>query len=118
MKPGGDLDERTHSITNRHINVNGGINDLHQVWGNRVVAYNNSIQSGRSQVARYSFQMPSVADRSVTLTAMVKYRRFDQHFIHFGMGRSSSSRDTAMTASAASNFAEGVTDQHLGAKTA
>ena len=85
VKPGGDLDERAHSFTNRLINVNGGINDLHQVWDNRVVAYNNSIQSGRSQIVRYSFHMPSVAGATVTLTATIKYRRFDQHFIDFGM---------------------------------
>ncbi len=83
----GELDEHAHSFTNRLINVKGGINDLHQVWNNRVVAYNNSIQSGRSQVVRYSFRMPANADGAVTLTATIKYRRFDQHFIDFGMGK-------------------------------
>ena len=87
IKPDGDLDERAHSFTNRLINVNGGINDLHQVWDNRVVAYNNSIQSGRSQVMRYTFQMPTSVTGQVILTATVKYRRFDQHFVDFGMGK-------------------------------
>lgn len=85
LKPSGDLDPEAHSFTNRLINVNGGLNDLHQVWNNRVVAYNNTIQSGRSQVVRYTFTMPSDAAGSVTVTATVKYRRFDQHFIDFGM---------------------------------
>ena len=44
-----------------------------------------TIQSGRSQVVRYGFTMPSDASGSVTVTATVKYRRFDQHFIDFGM---------------------------------
>jgi tetratricopeptide (TPR) repeat protein len=87
LKPGGDLDERAHSFTNRLINVKGTLNDLHQVWDNRVVAYNNTIQSGRSQVVRYSFHMPADATGNVTLTATVKYRRFDQHFMDFGMGK-------------------------------
>ncbi len=87
LKPGGDLDERAHTFTNRLINAQGGINDLHQVWDNRVLAYNNSIQSGRSQVVRYSFRMPQAADGAVTLTATVKYRRFDQHFMDFGMAQ-------------------------------
>ena len=86
LKPGGDLDGGAHSFTNRLINVKGGINDLHQVWNNRVVAYNNSIQSGRSQLVRYSFRMPTATDAAVTLTATIKYRRFDQHFLDFGMG--------------------------------
>jgi tetratricopeptide (TPR) repeat protein len=53
------------------------------VWDNRVVAYNNTIQSGRSQLVRYCFSMPSHGP--VTITATVRYRRFDQHFIDFGM---------------------------------
>ena len=87
IKPSGELDERAHSFTNRLVNVNGGLNDLHQVWANRVVAYNNTIQSGRSQLVRYSFIMPPAAVGPVTITATVKYRRFDQHFIDFGMGK-------------------------------
>ena len=87
IKPNGDLDERAHSFTNRLVNVNGGLNDLHQVWTNRVVAYNNTIQSGRSQLVRYSFIMPPAAVGPVTITATVKYRRFNQHFMDFGMGK-------------------------------
>ena len=49
----------------------------------RVVAYNNTIQSGRSQIVRYSFHMPPAALGPVTLTASVKYKRFNQHFIDF-----------------------------------
>ena len=87
IKPSGDLDERAHSFTNRLINVNGGLNDLHQVWNNRVVAYNNTIQAGRSQLVRYSFIMPPASAGPITITAMVRYRRFDQHFMDFGMGK-------------------------------
>jgi tetratricopeptide (TPR) repeat protein len=85
LKPSGDLDERAHSFTNRLINGRGALNAEHQVWDNRIVAYNNTIQSGRSQLVRYSFHMPAAALGPVTLTATVKYRRFDQHFIDFGM---------------------------------
>ena len=83
VKPGGELDPAAHSFTNRLVNKAGTINDLHQVWDNRVVAFNNTIQSGRSQLIRYCFTMP--ADGPVTVTATVRYRRFDQHFIDFGM---------------------------------
>jgi len=87
LKTDGELEEQAHSFTNRLINVKGGLNDYHQVWNNRVVAYNNTIQSGRSQVVRYSFHMPAETNGSVTITATVKYRRFMQHFIDFGMGK-------------------------------
>ena len=87
LKPNGDLDERAHSFTNRLINAKGGLNDLHQVWNNRVVAYNNTIQAGRSQLVRYAFRLPVAAEGPVTVTATVKYRRFDQHFVDFGMDK-------------------------------
>ena len=88
LKPNGDLDERAHSFTNRLISPQGTLNAEHQVWNNRIVAYNNTIQSGRSQLVRYSFHMPAAAaDGPVTITATVKYRRFDQHFMDFGMGK-------------------------------
>lgn len=83
LKPDGALDENAHSFTNRLINADGGLNDLHQVWDNRVVAYNNTIQSGRSQLVRYGFHMPATG--AVTVTATVKYRRFNQHFVDFAM---------------------------------
>ena len=84
IRPDGELDPAAHSFTNRLINKNGGVNDLHQVWDNRVVAYNNTVQSGRSQLVRYAFTMPKNGD-PVSVTAAVRYRRFDQHFIDFGM---------------------------------
>ncbi len=87
LKPDGDLDERAHSFTNRLISPQGTLNAEHQVWNNRIVAYNNTIQSGRSQLVRYSFHMPAAAVGPLTLTATVKYRRFDQHFMDFGMGK-------------------------------
>jgi Tfp pilus assembly protein PilF len=83
VKPGGELDPAAHSFTNRLINKEGGVNELHQVWDNRVVAFNNTIQSGRSQLIRYCFTMP--AGGPITVTANVRYRRFDQHFMDFGM---------------------------------
>jgi tetratricopeptide (TPR) repeat protein len=85
LKPDGDLDGRAHSFTNRLINTGGTLNADHEVWDTRVVAYNNTIQSGRSQLVRYTFHMPAAALGPITLTATVRYRRFDQHFMDFGM---------------------------------
>ncbi len=87
IQPTGNLDERAHTFTNRLINIKGTANLHHEVWTNRVVAYNNTIQSGRSQLVRYSFLMPQDATGPVTITATVRYRRFDQHFVDFGMGK-------------------------------
>ena len=85
IKPDGDLDPSAHSFTNRLVNTKGELNDLHQIWHNRVLAYNNTIQSGRSQLVRYRFRLPKSISGAVTITAAVKYRRFDQHFVDFAM---------------------------------
>jgi Flp pilus assembly protein TadD len=87
LQPEGALDPRAHSFTNRLVNAQGGLNDLHQVWNTRVVAYNNTIQSGRSQIVRYQFKVPTDAAGPISITAKVNYRRFNQHFIDFGMGK-------------------------------
>ncbi|MGA3131037.1 MAG: tetratricopeptide repeat protein [Terracidiphilus sp.] len=86
LLPDGTLDPTAHSFTNRLINDRGTLNDLHQVWDTRVVAYNNTIASGRSQIVRYQFKVPDDATGPITLTAKVNYRRFNQHFINFVMG--------------------------------
>lgn len=85
IKPDGDLDPSAHSFTNRLINTKGELNDLHQIWHNRVLAYNNTIQSGRSQLVRYRFRLPKTGSGPITITATVKYRRFDQHFLDYAM---------------------------------
>jgi tetratricopeptide (TPR) repeat protein len=69
------------------INSKGELNGLHQVWNTKVVAYNNTIQSGRSQIVRYEFQVPDDAVSPITVTAKVNYRRFNQRFIDYGLGR-------------------------------
>jgi tetratricopeptide (TPR) repeat protein len=87
IQPNGDLEPEAHSFTNRLINKDSALNDIHQVWNNRVLAYNNTIQSGRSQIVRYSFAVPKSHTGSLTITATVRYRRFDQHFMDFGMDK-------------------------------
>ncbi len=87
LLPNGELDPAAHSFTNRLINKAGTLNARHEVWDNRVVAYNNTIQSGRSQLVRYGFTLPKDMAGGVTITATVKYRRFDEHFIDFGLDK-------------------------------
>ena len=85
LKPDGALDERAHSFTNRLINDQSTLNAHHEVWTNHVVAYNNTVQSGRSQVVRYQFKVPADAKGPLTITAQVDYRRFNQTFIDWAM---------------------------------
>jgi len=87
IQPSGALDPSAHSFTNRLVNSNGELNGLHQVWNTKVVAYNNTIQSGRSQIVRYEFQVPADTVSPIRVTAKVNYRRFNQRFIDYGLGR-------------------------------
>jgi tetratricopeptide (TPR) repeat protein len=89
IQPDGNLDPSAHSFTNRLINDKGELNDIHQIWHNRVLAYNNTIQSGRSQLVRYRFHLPKDIAGQVSLTATVRYRRFNQHFIDYAMDQKS-----------------------------
>ncbi len=85
IQPDGNLDPSAHSFTNRLVNIKGELNDLHQIWHNRVLAYNNALQSGRSQLVRYRFRLPKDITGKFSMTATVRYRRFDQHFIDYAM---------------------------------
>ncbi len=85
LQPDGSLDPSAHSFTNRLVNDKGELNGLHEIWHNRVQAYNNTIQSGRSQLVRYRFRLPKSISGAVTITATVEYRRFDQRFIDYAM---------------------------------
>ncbi len=87
IQPNGALDPGAHSFTNRLVNTDGELNGLHQVWNTKVVAYNNTIQSGRSQIVRYEFQVPVDAIGPITVTAKINYRRFNQRFIDYGLGK-------------------------------
>jgi len=87
LQPDGNLDPSAHSFTNRLVNDKGELNDLHQIWHNRVLAYNNTIQSGRSQLVRYRFRLPKTITGQFSVTATVKYRRFNQHFIDYAMNQ-------------------------------
>jgi tetratricopeptide (TPR) repeat protein len=82
IKPDGMLDERAHSFTNRPVNVDGGFVDNHKVWTIHSVAYDNSVQAGRSVLVRYQFRIPSGLKGPITITAKVNYRHFRQSFMN------------------------------------
>src|SRR5207302_9999392 len=60
----------------------------HHIWRTRVFAQNNQINSGRSDVARYQFQVPNNATGTLRLTARVRYRRFTRVFSDYVLGKS------------------------------
>jgi len=82
LKPDGMLDTRAHSFTNRPVNISGEFVDNHKVWTIHSVAYDNSIQSGRSALVRYEFQIPADAKGPISITARVNYRHLRQSYLN------------------------------------
>jgi len=82
LKPDGALDERAHSFTNRPVNTGGSFVDNHMVWTIQSVAYDNTIQAGRSALVRYQFPIPAGAKGPLTVTARVNYRHLRQSYLN------------------------------------
>ena len=82
LKPNGMLDPRAHSFTNRPVNVAGEFVDNHKVWTIHSMAYDNSIQAGRSALIRYEFRIPADAKGPLSITARVNYRHFRQSYLN------------------------------------
>jgi Tfp pilus assembly protein PilF len=82
LQPDGTLEPGAHSYTNRPVNVIGDFVDNHMVWAIHSVAYDNTIQSGRSDLVRYRFTIPSDIKGPVTLHAQVNYRHLRQTYLN------------------------------------
>jgi len=86
LKPDGMLDPRAHSFTNRPVTDEGAFVDNHKVWTIHSVAYDNTVQAGRSVLVRYQFRIPANALGAVTVTARVNYRHLRQSYLNNVLG--------------------------------
>jgi hypothetical protein len=88
LKPDGSLDPRAHSFTNRPVTDEGDFVDNHKVWTIHSVAYDNTVQAGRSVLVRYQFRIPAEITGAVSVTAKVNYRHLRQSYLDniFGKG--------------------------------
>ncbi len=86
LKPNGTLEPGAHSFTNRPVNVVGEFVDNHVVSAIHSVAYDNTIQSGRSALVRYQFRLPAGAKGPFTLQAQVNYRHLRQTYLNNVLG--------------------------------
>ena len=87
LNPDGSLDRRAHSFTNRPVNVIGDFVDNHMVWTIHSVAYDNTVQAGRSALVRYQFHIPAEAKGTFTITAAVNYRHLRQSYLNNVLGK-------------------------------
>lgn len=82
LKPNGMIDPRAHSFTNRPVTDEGEFVDNHKVWTIHSVAYDNSVQAGRSVLVRYQFRLPADITGAVSVTAKVNYRHLRQTYLN------------------------------------
>jgi Flp pilus assembly protein TadD len=87
LKPDGMLDSGAHSFTNRPVDLTGDFVDNHKVWTIHSVAYDNTIQAGRSALVRYQFHIPPDIKGPITITAAVEYRHLRQSYINNVLGK-------------------------------
>lgn len=86
LNPDGTVDARAHTYTNSPVDSKGEFVDDHEVWTIHSVAYDNTIQSGRSDLVRYEFHIPARAKSPLTITARVNYRHYRQSYINHVLG--------------------------------
>ncbi len=82
IQPDGIIDQRAHSFTNRPVSMDGEFVDNHKVWTIHSMAYDNTIQAGRSALVRYDFTVPRDANGPLTVTARVNYRHLRQSYLN------------------------------------
>jgi Tfp pilus assembly protein PilF len=87
LKPDGLIDPSAHSFTNRPVDVLGDFVDNHKVWTIHSVAYDNTVQSGRSALVRYQFRIPKDLTGPITITAAVNYRHLRQSYLNNVLGK-------------------------------
>jgi tetratricopeptide (TPR) repeat protein len=87
LQPDGSLDPRAHSFTNRPVDLTGNFVDNHKVWTIHSVAYDNTIQAGRSALVRYRFHIPADAKGPLTIIAAVNYRHLRQSYLNNVLGK-------------------------------
>jgi tetratricopeptide (TPR) repeat protein len=86
LRPDGTLDPGAHSFTNRPVDATGNFVDNHKVWTIHSVAYDNTIQAGRSALIRYRFHVPADVSGPITIIAAVEYRHLRQTYLNNVLG--------------------------------
>jgi Flp pilus assembly protein TadD len=111
VQPDGTLDPGAHVYRTLILDGKGRTITRHQIWLTNIKAYDNAIPAGRSDVARFRFQIPQEVAHSsacapdeartaqaeacatfglITLHVRVKYRRLNSEYFSYVLGRRNS----------------------------
>lgn len=87
IKKDGTLDDKAHNYKTYLVKNDGSFNNVHHIWQTKVVAYNNAIPSGKSDLSRYKFVIPNNYSGEIKLNAKVQYRRFTRDYSDYVVGK-------------------------------
>jgi tetratricopeptide (TPR) repeat protein len=87
LQPDQYLDPKAHSYTNRLISKEGDLLDQHEVWQIRTRAFDQTILPGRSDLVRYQFRVPELAQGPLKVAVAVNYRRFRQGWLEYALNQ-------------------------------
>jgi tetratricopeptide (TPR) repeat protein len=110
LQPDGSLDQYAHSFVNRPLDAKGNFIDEHMVWNEHAEGYDNTIQSGHSQLVRYQFHIPRKMVGSITITTAVEYRHFRQSYLNFVLGKDHPAYPVVELATRSQTFHLGMND--------
>lgn len=82
----GVLDETAHVYKAILLDDSARVITRHQIWTTNIKAYDNTIQPGRSDVARFRFRVPDGTGQgavAIKLRARINYRRFNQEYTNY-----------------------------------
>lgn len=105
LTPAGQLDPAAHSFTSRLIAPDGTPLLEHQIWLRRAVAFDNTVASGQTALARYEFRVPEGAALPLKLTVRLRYRHFNQHYTDFALGPGHTGYPIVTMAATSASFA-------------
>jgi len=90
IKPDGMLDEGAHVYKQIILDEQGRQITRHQIWTTNIKAYDNALQPGRSDIARFRLRIADYGSRNgceITLRARVNYRRLNQEYTNYVLKR-------------------------------
>ncbi|HYH86585.1 MAG TPA: multiheme c-type cytochrome, partial [Pyrinomonadaceae bacterium] len=83
VRPDGTLEWDAHAYRAVPIDSKGEPITRHDIWNTRIGGIDRFIPAGRSDLARFSFDVPADARAPIKLTAKLNYRRFNSRFVEW-----------------------------------
>ena len=106
----GEVDSWSHFINAYVLDRNGQRINRRNGQDIFTTLYNNQIPPGAADVVHYSFRVPEDATGSITLNAVLNYRKFDTNYLRFILKDSNARNDLPVTTIASDSITLPISD--------